>query len=123
MKKVVNIYASVPIRGVLSVPIFGTFKKVKLTTDEIVKIIRAKGRVEEVLPNGKTIPLDFNNYNAVYSEQPEEKVVVPQAPAVEEVVEETPVVEEVAEEPAVEEVPVTESTKAEVRNNKGKGNK
>lgn len=61
MKKKCQIHAVFPITC-FSVPIVG-HTELNLTTDEIYQCLCAKAEVAEVLPNGKTINLDFSNYN------------------------------------------------------------
>lgn len=86
MNKVVNIYPSMAILGV-NPPIRTTQVKVTKSTSEIRACIIARATVDEVLPNGKTIRLNLNNYNkdniALYC-KPEPKVfstVIKDAPA------------------------------------------
>lgn len=86
MNKVVNIYPSMAILGV-NPPIRTTQVKVTKSTSEIRACIIARATVDEVLPNGKTIRLNLNNYNkdnvALYR-KPEPKApptVIKDAPA------------------------------------------
>lgn len=76
MNKVVNIYPSMAILGV-NPPIRTTQVKVTKSTSEIRACIIARAIVDEILPNGKTIRLNLNNYNkdnvAIYC-KPEPKV-------------------------------------------------
>lgn len=60
MKKC-QIHATSPITC-FTVPIVGT-TELNLTPDEIYKCLCAKAEVIEILGNGKTINLDFSNYN------------------------------------------------------------
>ena len=60
MKKC-QIHATSPITC-FTVPIVGT-TELNLTPDEIYKCLCAKAEVMEILANGKTINLDFSNYN------------------------------------------------------------
>ena len=60
MKKC-QIHATSPITC-FTVPIVGT-TELNLTPDEIYKCLCAKAEVMEILGNGKTINLDFSNYN------------------------------------------------------------
>lgn len=62
MNKVVNIYPSMAILSV-NPPIRTTQVKVTKSTSEIRACIIARAIVDEVLPNGKTIRLNLNNYN------------------------------------------------------------
>lgn len=62
MNKVVNIYPSMAILGV-NPPIRTTQTKVTKSTSEIRACIIARAMVDEILPNGKTIRLNLNNYN------------------------------------------------------------
>lgn len=107
------IYASLPITC-FSVPIIG-HTELNLTTDEIYKCLCAKAEVIEILPNGKTINLDFTNYNkvepidiSVKPKQEKVSIIVPE-PIVTEIkaeVKETPIVEEVVN--TVESIEVVE---------------
>lgn len=56
-----QIRATAPITC-FSVPIIGN-TKLDLTSEEIYKCLCAKAEVLEILENGKTINLDFTNYN------------------------------------------------------------
>lgn len=56
-----QIRATTPITC-FSVPIIGN-TKLNLTSEEIYKCLCAKAEVLEILENGKTINLDFTNYN------------------------------------------------------------
>lgn len=60
--KIVNIYPSMPITTV-NPPIRTTVKRVTKSVKEIRACIIARAIVEEVLSNGKTVRLDFSNYN------------------------------------------------------------
>ena len=127
-QKKVNVTANLPIRGVLPVPIFGTYKNVKIKVGDIVKLIRAKAIVEEILDNGRILPLDFNNYALDNNGTSDtvEKSVVEEVP-VAEVVEETPVAEDVPateqEEVQVEETVVKPEVKVETSNKQNKNNR
>ena len=65
MNKIVNIYPSMAILGV-NPPIRTTQIKVTKSTSEIRACIIARAMVDEILPNGKTIRLNLNNYNKYY---------------------------------------------------------
>lgn len=65
MNKVVNIYPSMAILGT-NPPIRTTQIKVTKSTSEIRTCIIARAIVDEVLPNGKLIRLNLNNYNEDY---------------------------------------------------------
>ena len=59
-KKKCNIYAKSPITC-FTVPIVGHCT-LNLTSNEIYKCLCARAEVTEILPNGKSINLDFSNY-------------------------------------------------------------
>lgn len=61
MTKRVNVYAQVAVRNVTP-PICGTCKDIIMTTGDILKCLCKRARVEEILPNGKTIRLNMSNY-------------------------------------------------------------
>lgn len=77
MNKNCNIYARFPITC-FSVPIVG-HATLNLTSEEIYKCLCARAKVYEILPNGKSINLDFSNYDKNNYEEPkpvvEEKIV------------------------------------------------
>ena len=101
MIKTVNVFTSRVIRSLKGVPIRSNMRGIKLDTDDILTCITNKAKVEEILPNGKTILLNLANYNTVNYEAPAEK----QTPKMEE--------PKVEEQPKVEEAPVVEETPAE----------
>lgn len=77
MKKKCSIYAKFPITC-FTVPIVG-HTTLNLTPEEIYECLCARAEVSEILPNGKTVDLDFSNYNKDnYNKEPvvEEKVLV-----------------------------------------------
>ena len=112
-QKKVNVTANMPIRGVLPVPIFGTYKNVKIKVGDIVKLIRAKAIVEEILDNGRILPLDFNNYALDNNGTSDtvEKSVAEDVPATEQ------------EEVQVEETVVKPEVKVETSNKQNKNNR
>ena len=61
-KKLVNIYPSIPILEV-NPPIRSIVKSTYKTIEQIRVCIIARATVEEILPNGKTIRLNFTNYD------------------------------------------------------------
>ena len=72
-KRKCSIYAAMPITC-FQVPIIG-HAELNLTTEEIYKCLCAKAEVTEMLPNGKTVNLDFSNYNKQLVEtKPKEKI-------------------------------------------------
>ena len=78
MNKNCNIYARFPITC-FSVPIVG-HATLNLTSEEIYKCLCARAEVYEILPNGKSINLNFSNYDKDNCEElkpvvEEEKVV------------------------------------------------
>ena len=94
--KRVNIVAHVAIRNITP-PIYGTLKDVVMTTGDILKCLSKRAKVEEILPDGSTIRLNFSNYYTdngaglyVKQEEKARSVKVPEAPVVKN---EAPVVE------------------------------
>ena len=94
--KRVNIVAHVAIRNITP-PIYGTLKDVVMTTGDILKCLSKRAKVEEILPDGSTIRLNFSNYYTdngaglyVKKEEKARSVKVPEAPVVKN---EAPVVE------------------------------
>jgi hypothetical protein len=81
MSKIVNIYPTMPITSV-NPPIRGKLMGVRRTTADIRACIIGRARVEELLPNGKTIPLDFTNYDKdnYVKEPPKEEPKLMNAP-------------------------------------------
>ena len=61
MTKRVNVYAQVAVRNVTP-PIHGTCKDIVMTTGDILKCLCKRARVEEIMPDGKTIRLNMSNY-------------------------------------------------------------
>lgn len=61
MTKRVNVYAQVAVRNVTP-PIHGTCKDIIMTTGDILKCLCKRARVEEIMPDGKTIRLNMSNY-------------------------------------------------------------
>lgn len=85
MSKIVNIYPTMPITSV-NPPIRGKLMGVRRTTADIRACIIGRARVEELLPNGKIIPLDFTNYDKdnYVKEEPKEEpklMTAPELPA------------------------------------------
>lgn len=66
MVKRVNVIAQFPVRTVYP-NIYGSYVNIMLPPDVILKILLAKGQVEEVLFDGTIVPLDFSNYNVVHN--------------------------------------------------------
>ena len=106
MSKIVNIYPTQPITSV-NPPIRGKLMGVRRTNSDIRACIIGRARVEEVLKDGRTVPLDFTNYDKDNSIQEDAPVVeeVKAAPA--------PVVAEAPALPAFEEIK-TDNTPAPV---------
>lgn len=98
MSKIVNIYPTQPITSV-NPPIRGKLMGVRRTNSDIRACIIGRARVEEVLKDGRTVLLDFTNYdkdNSIEEESPVvEEVKAAPAPA--------PVLAEAPSLPAVEE--------------------
>lgn len=61
MTKRVNIRTTVAVRTV-NPPISGTKTNIIMSTSDILKCLCRRAIVEEILPNGKTIRLNMNNY-------------------------------------------------------------
>ena len=61
MTKIVNINARFPIKSITP-PIYGTLTNVEMSTSNILKCLMRHAIIEEVLPDGSTIPLNYKNY-------------------------------------------------------------
>lgn len=68
--KRVNVKAIVPVYTAFTLPFIGEKKDVEVTEDQIYRCLVSGARVEEILPDGQTIKLDFTNYNKVNSLSP-----------------------------------------------------
>lgn len=115
-KKKCNIYAKSPITC-FTVPIVGHCT-LNLTSNEIYKCLCARAEVTEILPNGKSINLDFSNYDKDNYTKPETPVVEEKVLVFEdkvEVKEEVKVEEEHVEEQHEEETETTEEVVEEVK--------
>lgn len=116
-KKKCNIYAKSPITC-FTVPIVGHCT-LNLTSNEIYKCLCARAEVTEILPNGKSINLDFSNYDKDNYTKPETPVVEEKVLVFEdkvEVKEEVKVEEEhVEEQHEEEETETTEEVVEEVK--------
>nr|DAY65818.1 MAG TPA: hypothetical protein [Caudoviricetes sp.] len=64
MKKLVNVYVDHPFK-MNGATFGGLHRELILDTKEIQSLLENKARVEEVLSNGKIIPLGFNNFDEV----------------------------------------------------------
>ena len=64
MFKRVNVFPTIPVYNIKN-PIVGTTFNVELSSGDILCCIYARAKVEEILPNGKTINLNLKNYNKV----------------------------------------------------------
>jgi hypothetical protein len=64
MIKKVNIHPVRPIYG-LRVPITGVVFGTSMSVGDILVCIHARARVNEILPDGKLLPLNLSNYNKV----------------------------------------------------------
>ena len=93
MSKIVNIYPTQPITSV-NPPIRGKLMGVRRTNSDIRACIIGRARVEEVLKDGRTVPLDFTNYD-------KDNSISEDAPVVEEI-KTAPVLAEAPSLPAVE---------------------
>lgn len=82
MTKIVNINARFPVKSIVP-PIYGTLKNVEMSTSNILKCLIRHAIIEEVLPDGTIIPIDYKNYytdNSKGHEVVKEKVVENIAP-------------------------------------------
>lgn len=134
MTKRVNIRTTVAVRTV-NPPISGTKTNIIMSTSDILKCLCRRAVVEEILPNGKTIRLNMNNYyldngagldaynttpnkvEAKSEPKPEIKNVnanVVSSADIENVVDPEPVAEETITEPNEETVEVTNETTEDV---------
>lgn len=103
MDKIVNIYPTWPITR-LNPPIRSVVKNVTKSVEDIRICLVTRARVEEVLPDGSTVTLGFNNYNkdnSIKITKTEETVDIDRTDTISEateqaIVEENPVVEEEA---------------------------
>lgn len=64
MKKLVNVYADKPFK-MNNAMFCGLHRELVLDTKQIQACIEHKARVEEVLKNGRIIPLGFDNFDQV----------------------------------------------------------
>lgn len=62
MNKKVNIYPKTPVLSI-NPPIRSAVRKVTKSTEEIRECIIARAIVEEILPDGSTVRLNFSNYD------------------------------------------------------------
>ena len=122
MKKV-NVIANSPVHGVEITPMIGKFMNRQMTEDQIYRCLVGGAKVEEVLPNGNTILLNFTNYNKdnggklefnpstfTFTKQETVKAVIKQDD-----IKEEPVKDEVKEEARIDEVVAEESQKEEIK--------
>lgn len=61
MTKRVNVRATVAVRNT-NPPIYGTYKNIIMTTGDILKCLTKRATVDEILPDGSTIRLNYKNY-------------------------------------------------------------
>ena len=109
MTKIVNINARFPVKSIVP-PIYGTLKNVEMSTSNILKCLIRHAIIEEVLPDGTTIPIDYKNYytdNSKGHEAVKEKVVENIAP-VETPINQEDTIEEVEDDEIDEETDDTE---------------
>ena len=76
--KLVNVKTIVPIHT-LNPPLSGTYKKIKMTTGDILKCLCKRAIVDEILPDGSLVRLNIGNYYvnhtpAVVTKPEEDKV-------------------------------------------------
>lgn len=61
MTKRVNVRATIAVRNT-NPPIYGTYKNIIMTTGDILKCLTKRATVEEILPDGSTVKLNYKNY-------------------------------------------------------------
>ena len=80
MTKRVNVRATVAVRNT-NPPIYGTYKNIIMTTGDILKCLTKRATVDEILPDGSTIRLNYKNYytdnGAGLSAKSDEKIITP----------------------------------------------
>lgn len=85
MTKRVNVRATVAVRNT-NPPIYGTYKNIIMTTGDILKCLTKRATVDEILPDGSTIRLNYKNYytdnGAGLDAKGEIKVIKPKQPPV-----------------------------------------
>ena len=88
MTKRVNVRATVAVRNI-NPPIYGTYKNIIMTTGDILKCLTKRATVDEILPDGSTIRLNYKNYytdnGAGLDAKGEIKVIKPKQPPVKKV--------------------------------------
>lgn len=75
--KTVNIFAGAPIDCGFAVPFIGRIMYKQMTVKDILRCIQARAKVEEVLPNGKTVKLGYSNYNTDNTVTEVKKEIIP----------------------------------------------
>lgn len=96
MDKIVNIYPTWPITR-LNPPIRSVVKNVTKSVEDIRICLVTRARVEEVLPDGSTVTLGFNNYdedNSIKATKTEETIDVDKTDTTSEATEQAVVEEE-----------------------------
>jgi hypothetical protein len=63
MMKKVNVKANTPVHGVDITPLIGKFSNRQMTEDQIYRCLVGGATVDEILPNGDIVRLNFTNYN------------------------------------------------------------
>lgn len=85
MTKRVNVRATVAVRNT-NPPIYGTYKNIIMTTGDILKCLTKRAVVDEILPDGSLVRLNFKNYytdnGAGLDAKGEGKVIKPKQPPV-----------------------------------------
>ena len=88
MTKRVNVRATVAVRNT-NPPIYGTYKNIIMSTGDILKCLTKRSVVEEILPDGSLIRLNFKNYytdnGAGLDAKGEIKIIKPKQPPVKKV--------------------------------------
>lgn len=77
--KKVNMYASAPTTVGFGIPRVGNLRGVTMSIADIRQALRSHARIEEIMPDGRLVPLDFTNFdkdNSVQSTLTQEKPVV-----------------------------------------------
>lgn len=85
MTKRVNVRATVAVRNT-NPPIYGTYKNIIMTTGDILKCLTKRATVDEILPDGSTIRLNYKNYytdnGAGLDAKGETKIIKPKKPPI-----------------------------------------
>jgi len=77
VKRTVKLMPRKPVYGVKRTPITSSIEKIELTTEEIRLCLVTKCMVDEYLPDGSLLRLDFSNYNKDNTVVKEVEIVEP----------------------------------------------